>query len=420
MSSTPAPAPVSYAFAQAYANPPASSIRALMPYAMRPGTVSMAGGYPARELFDVTGLREADQAVTARLGEVLQYSDIEGQASLRRALAALSATRGIHCDPDRELAVTGGSQQALSLIARVMLQAGDTAIVESAAYTNTFNALRYTGATVRTVPSGVNGMDIDALETLVSEVKPKMVCVVASFSNPCGATLTLAQRRRLIDLAVAHQFLLVEDDPYGELRFEGEHIAPIAALADAQGRAWTAYVSSLSKTVAPGLRLGWMVVPAEIRRRCMAAKSADDMASPAWIQEIAAAYLNQGHYARHVPAIVAAYGKRCAALADALTQDLADEMAFERPQGGMFLWGRLTGEIDARQLLPYAIEHEIVYVPGHIFYSSPADADAYAMRLSFATMDEEKIRLGVSRLKLALAACREGVRRGVPSRIVLP
>jgi len=416
MSSSPAPAQVSYAFAAPYAHPPTSSIRALMPYALRAGTVSMAGGYPARELFDLEGLRAADAAVCARLGDVLQYSDIEGQASLRYALATLSAERGIVCDPDRELAVTGGSQQALSLIARVMLAAGDTAIVESAAYTNTFNALRYTGATIKTVPSGPHGMDLDALAALVPLVKPKMVCVVASFSNPCGATMTAQQRRRLIDLAIEHQFLLVEDDPYGELRFEGDHVPPIAALADERGRPWMAYVSSLSKTVAPGLRLGWMIVPAEIRRRCMAAKAADDMASPAWIQEIAATYLAQGHYARHVPRIVAAYGLRCAALVSSLTSELGSDLAFERPQGGMFLWGRLTGDIDAKRLLPYAIEHEVVYVPGHIFYADAVDADAHAMRLSFATMNEEKIRLGAARLKNALAACAAGA----PCSIVLP
>ena len=416
MSSSSTQSPVSYVFAQPYVTPPTSSIRALMPYAMREGTVSMAGGYPARELFDLDGLRQADATVCERLGDVLQYSDIAGQASLRRELAALSAARGIACDPDRELAVTGGSQQALSLIARVMLQAGDTAIVESAAYTNTFNALRYTGATIKTVPSGLQGMDLDALEAMLPEVKPKVVCVVASFSNPCGATLSEAQRKRLIAMAVKHRFLLIEDDPYGELRFEGEHVRPIAALADERSRPWMAYVSSLSKTVAPGLRLGWMIVPAEIRLRCMAAKSADDMAAPAWIQEIAAQYLANGAYAAHVPRIVAEYGKRCEALVSSLREELGKALEFERPQGGMFLWARLTGDIDATSLLPHAIEHEVVYVPGHIFYASPEEADRNALRLSFATMNEQQIRLGAARLKKALHACQSGM----PCSIVLP
>ncbi len=416
MSSVSSHPPVSYRFAQTYASPPKSSIRALMPYALREGTVSMAGGYPARELFDVEGLRRADEAVCERLRDVLQYSDIAGQPSLLRELAALSAARGIECDPNRELAVTGGSQQAISLIARVMLQAGDTAIVESAAYTNTFNALRYAGATIHTVPSGSGGMDLDALEAMLPEVKPKLVCVVASFSNPCAATLSLAQRRRLIELAVKHEFLLVEDDPYGELRFEGEAVPPIAALADASERPWMAYISSLSKTVAPGLRVGWIIAPEAIRLRCIAAKSADDMAAPAWIQEIVARYLASGAYAAHVPRIVAAYGQRCDALVTSLTRELGPALAFDRPEGGMFLWGRLTGGIDAGQLLPYAIEHEVVYVPGHIFYASPEEADRQALRLSFVTMNEERIREGVARLKRALIACEAGA----PCAITLP
>lgn len=412
MSSAPA-----YLYADAYRHPPASSIRALMPYATRAGTVSMAGGYPAQELFDLDGLRDASAKVATRLGDYLQYSNIEGQANLRRELAALSAARGVHCNPDTELAVTGGSQQALSLLARVMLQAGDTAIVENAAYTNSIHALRYTGASVKTVPAGPTGsMDIDALEAMLAHVKPKMVCVVASFSNPTGATLDTAQRRRLIALAVQHQFLLVEDDPYGELRFEGEHVPPIAALADEQSRPWMAYLSSLSKTVAPALRLGWLVAPAEIRRRCMAAKAADDMAASAWIQEIAAQYIADGHYQRHVPRIVKAYGARCHALADALTTEFGDEITFIKPEGGMFLWARLTGDIDALRLLPYAIEHEIVYVPGSVFYASPEGADIHAMRLSFATMDETRIRSGITRLKHALKACAAQA----PCSIVLP
>lgn len=408
--------PVSYRFAELFASPQKSSIRALMPYATRVGTVSMAGGYPARELFDVEGLRRADAAVCEHLRDVLQYSDVAGQPKLLHELAALSATRGIECDPNRELAVTGGSQQAISLIARVMLQSGDTAIIGSAAYANTFNALRYTGATVHTVPSGTAGMDLDALEAVLPKVKPKLVCVVASFSNPCAATLSRAQRRRLIELAVEHEFLLVEDDPYGELRFEGEAVPPIAALADAHERPWMAYLSSLSKTVAPGLRVGWLIAPEAVRLRCMAAKLADDMAVPAWIQEIVAKYLANGSYADHVPRIVAAYGKRCDALVASLTHNLGSALAFERPEGGMFLWGRLTGDIDASQLLPYAIEHEVVYVPGHIFYASPQEADRQALRMSFVSMNEERLREGAARLKRALIACEAGA----PCAITLP
>ncbi|CUI97919.1 2-aminoadipate aminotransferase [Achromobacter xylosoxidans] len=394
-----------YAFATPFLNPPASPIRSLMPYAMRPGTISLAGGYPAQELFDVDGLTIASTQVLSRLGACLQYSNIDGQASLRNELARLSAARGLHCNADTELAVTGGSQQAMALLTRVMLQPGDHAVIESPAFPNSVQALRYTGATVHTVPSGPDGVDIDALDELAARVKPKVVCVVASFSNPCGATISRQRRLRLLELAVKHRFLIVEDDPYSELRFAGEAVPPIMALAEGEARNWAVYLASMSKTMAPALRIGWLVAPAEIRRRCVGAKAADDMASSTWIQEVVAQYLANGRYEEHVPRIRAAYGLRCDAMAESLTRELNGRIAFSKPEGGMFFWARLTGEVDATRLLPYAIEHEVVYVPGKAFYADPAQADLHAMRMSFATMNEAQIAQGMQRLSRALDAC---------------
>ncbi|CAB3632030.1 MAG: PLP-dependent aminotransferase family protein [Achromobacter sp.] len=394
-----------YAFATPFLNPPASPIRSLMPYAMRPGTISLAGGYPAQELFDVDGLTIASTQVLARLGACLQYSNIDGQASLRNELARLSAARGLHCNPDTELAVTGGSQQAMALLSRVMLQPGDHAIIESPAFPNSVQALRYTGATVHTVPSGPDGVDIDALDELAARIKPKIVCVVASFSNPCGATISRQRRLRLLELAVKHRFLIVEDDPYSELRFAGEAVPPIMALAEGEARNWAVYLASMSKTMAPALRIGWLVAPPEIRRRCVGAKAADDMASSAWIQEVVAQYLANGRYEEHVPRIRAAYGLRCDAMAAGLERELAGRITFSKPEGGMFFWARLNGEVDATRLLPYAIEHEVVYVPGKAFYADAAQADLHAMRMSFATMNESQIAQGMQRLSRALDAC---------------
>ncbi len=405
-----------YAFASAFQAPYIPPIRSLMPYAMREGTISMAGGYPAQELFDIPGLSEASTQVLGRLGACLQYSNVDGEASLRHQLGRLTEARGLACNPDTELLVTGGSQQALALLARVMLQPGDHAVLENPSFPNSLQALRYTGATVHAVASGPEGIDLDALDALAAEVKPKMVCVVASFSNPCGATLTRQARLRLLDLAVKHRFLIVEDDPYGELRFSGETVPPIAALAQGEQRKWAVYISSMSKTMAPGLRIGWLVGPEAVRRRCVTAKSADDMACPVWIQEIVAQYLDNGSYARHVPHIRAAYGSRCNALAEALERELPGAVAFAKPEGGMFFWARLTGDIDATRLLPYAIEHEVVYVPGTSFYVEGTQADPYAMRMSFATMDEERIALGIRRLAQALKACEAGA----PVSITLP
>ncbi|MBO1111535.1 PLP-dependent aminotransferase family protein [Bordetella petrii] len=394
-----------YAFAAPFQTPAASPIRSLMSYAMRPGSISMAGGYPAQELFDIDGLTTASNQVLARLGACLQYSNIDGQASLRAELARLTAERGLACDPDTELAVTGGSQQALALVSRVMLQPGDHAFIESPAFPNSVQALRYTGATVHPVASGPEGIDIDALDDMAARLKPKVVCVVASFSNPCGATISRQRRLRLLELAVKHQFLIVEDDPYGELRFAGEQVPPIAALAEGEARHWAVYISTMSKTMAPALRIGWLVAPAEVRRRCVGAKAADDMASSAWIQEVVAQYLANGRYQQHVPRIRAAYGARCDALAQALVQYLDGRVTFRKPEGGMFFWVRLNGEADATRLLPYAIEQGVVYVPGKAFYADPQQADLNAMRMSFATMNEGLIIQGIERLARALDAC---------------
>jgi DNA-binding transcriptional MocR family regulator len=397
-----------YIFAAPFKIPAPSPIRSLAPYANRPGTISMSGGYPATELFDVEGLNAASAKVGARLASCLQYSNIDGQPSLRAQLTRLSEERGLYCDPDTQLAVTGGSQQSLALLGRVLLQPGDAAIIESPCFPNSRQALHYTGATLHTVPSGPDGVDVDALQALVERVRPKLVSVVATFSNPCGATLSLERRKRLVEMAARHRFLLVEDDPYGELRFEGDAVPPLLALAQGEQRDWVAYISSMSKTMAPALRIGWMIAPAEVRRRCVGAKAADDMASSAWIQEIVAQYIQDGRYHEHVPKIRDAYAARAAALARALAEEMGDHLDFRKPRGGMFCWARLKGDIDSTRLLPYAIEHEIVYVPGKAFYPDPAQADMHAMRLSFATMNEAQIREGIVRLRRALQACADG------------
>lgn len=405
-----------YAFAAPFQIPAVSPIRSLAPYANRPGTISMSGGYPATELFDIEGLNAASAKVGARLAGCLQYSNIDGQPALRAQLARLSEERGLRCDPDTELAVTGGSQQSLALLGRVLLQPGDAAVIESPCFPNSRQALHYTGATLHTVPSGPDGVDVDALQALVERVRPKLVSVVATFSNPCGATLSLERRRRLVELAARYRFLLVEDDPYGELRFEGDAVPPLLALAEGEQRHWVAYISSMSKTMAPALRIGWMIAPAEVRRRCVAAKAADDMASSAWIQEIVAQYVEDGRYHFHVPRIRASYAARADALARALAEEMGDRLVFRKPQGGMFCWARLNGDIDSTRLLPYAIEHQVVYVPGKAFYPDPAQADMRAMRLSFATMNEAQIREGIVRLRAALAACEANA----PVSVVLP
>lgn len=389
-------------YARAFVEPVSSPIRALLQYANRPGTVSFAGGYPDPVLFDVDGLRQASEQVNLRLGAHLQYSGTEGQASLRRALARLSASRGIVSDPDTEVVVTGGSQQAMTLIARVMLEAGDSVVIESPSFPTSVQALVQTGARVLTVPSGEDGIDLDALEVLLRTEQPKMICLVATFSNPSGSTLSRERRKRLIRMAQAHRVVVVEDDPYSGLRYRGDAVPPLFALAEGDERNWVVYLSSLSKTVAPALRLGWLVASPELRRRCVSAKQADDLSVSPWMQEIAADYLDAGGYERHLPTLLQAYGARCQAMIDGLQTSLAGQVRYRAPEGGMFVWARFNPGVRASEVLQKAIEREVVFVPGSAFYPDPKALDEQAFRLSFASAPEQEITQGMQRLGQAL------------------
>lgn len=401
-----------YAFAAPYRTIRTSPIRAVTKFASQPGMISFAGGYPAPELFDREGLLAAAEDLQPRLVDYLQYTATEGQTSLRTELAALSLTRGITANPITQIMVTGGSQQSMSLLTRVMLDPGDNVIVERPAYPTTLQAVRQAGANMHTVATGPNGPDLDEMEELIQRVKPKLICLVTTFSNPSGASLTLAQRRRLLDMAVRYRVLVIEDDPYSALRFSGDPQPPLAALAQGEEANWTVYISSLSKTIAPGLRLGWMVAPEEILRRCISAKQADDLAVSPWIQEIAARYLKSGRYDEHLPRIVAAYAARCEAMSTSLTREFGSRLEFRAPDGGMFFWARLADGTDAADLLPHAVEQQVVFVPGAGFYAD--QTDPATMRLSFAMISVDEVVEGVARMARALAAL-DAQRRSSPA-----
>jgi len=394
-----------YAFTSPFANPAGSPIRELFKYLSEPGMISFAGGYPASDLFDVDGLAAAQARAFAQPTRCLQYGPTDGLAELKAQLIALMASRSAPCAAE-ELLVTTGSQQGLDLLLRVMVAPGDVVVTEQPAYPATLQALRLQQARIVTVPVDAHGLNVEHLAALLRDGKiavPKLLYTVPTFANPTGATLSRERRIALLKLAVQYRFVIVEDDPYGDLRFAGEAVPTLLGLtAEVPGsRDWVVHFSSLSKIVAPGLRVGWTVAPPEIARRCVVAKQTVDLCSVPWTQAVAAEYLAQGALTRHLPKITEAYRLKCDAMCGALRDKLGDAIQFHAPQGGMFVWARLAA-VKTSELLPHAIAEKVLFVPGTAFFAE--NADEASLRLSFAAPAVTAIEEGVARLARAMDA----------------
>lgn len=396
---------VAYPFVPALREPEGSPIRELFKYLSDPEMISFAGGYPSAALFDAEGIGAASaQALRERPAECLQYGATEGVPALRDALAALMAGRGAAVTRD-ELLVTSGSQQGFDFLVRALVEPGSVVLVEEPTYSATLQALRLAGADVRGVPSDQHGMDVDALAAMLAEAaaRPRLIYTVPTFANPTGATLSHARRLRLLELAARHQVVLVEDDPYGALSFDGAAPPSLLALSDQVpgARPWLVHLASLSKTLAPGLRIGWMVAAPEIIRRAVIAKQVSDLCTPPWIQLAVAQYLKDGRLPAQVEREIAFYRDKRDRLAQALWHAFGERIRFALPAGGMFLWASLEGIDDAAALLPHAIAEKVLFVPGAGFYAQRRARPAF--RLSFAGAAPEQIAEGVARLKRAAA-----------------
>jgi DNA-binding transcriptional MocR family regulator len=305
-----------------------------------------------------------------------------------------------------DLIVTAGSQQALDLIGKCMISPGDKVIVEAPTFLATIQCFRLYGADVVGAPIDEHGVDVDALEALIVAHRPKMIYLIPSFGNPSGALLSLERRKRILALAVQHRVLVVEDDPYGDLYFDQspDALPPLSMLAlsaQVQGsRDWLAYTGSLSKVMSPGLRIGWLVAPAGLLTKANMCKQFSDAHTSNLSQAIAANYLNSGRMPRAMDRVRLVYGQRAKALGDGLKQAFGDAIAFTQPKGGMFIWARLTGANgqpkDAAAWAKRAIDSNVAFVPGAPFYAH--DPDPTTLRLSFASVDEDKIAQGVQRL----------------------
>ncbi|MFI0975457.1 PLP-dependent aminotransferase family protein [Streptomyces sp. NPDC021093] len=375
-----------------------SPVREILALTDAPDIISFAGGLPAPELFDAGGIRAAYDAVLRESPRrVLQYSTTEGDPALRAAVAARLDARSLPTRAD-DLLITGGSQQGLSLLAAALLEPGDTVLVEDPTYLAALQCFGLAGARVVPVPTDDDGVVPDALDALVASERPKLLYLVPNFQNPTGRTLPLARRRAVAEIAARRGLWVVEDDPYGELRFEGEPVPWISQCPGAEDR--TVLLGSFSKVMAPGLRLGWLRGPASLRRACVIAKQAADLHTSTLDQAAAARYLADSDLDVHLAVVRDAYRIRRDALLAGLAGALPSGSTWNHPEGGMFLWARLPEGNDATALLKKAVAHQVAYVPGAPFFAG--SPDQATLRLSFTTHTPDEIAIGLTRLAEAL------------------
>ena len=397
---------MTFPFAQRLDNVETSAIRELFKLLGKPGIISFAGGFPDSAMFDVHGITEAvNKALIDEPGAALQYGATEGYQPLREQLAAFMQSKGAQVAAD-QLIVTTGSQQALDLLGKCLVDPDSKAIVEGPTFLATIQCFRLYGAELISAPIDGEGVQVDQLERLITEHKPKFVYLIPTFGNPSGAMLSLERRKRVLELAVKYQTLIIEDDPYGDLYFDQPPPPSLLALsAQVPGsRDWLVHCGSLSKVLSPGLRVGWMVAPPELLAKATMCKQFSDAHTSTFAQATAAQYLAGGHMPGTLARVREVYGARAKTMGDALRSDLGAAIDFVQPQGGLFVWARLTGAggkiKDGNEFAKRAIAEGVAFVPGAPFYC--ANPDLSTLRLSFATADEGKIREGIGRLAKAL------------------
>lgn len=393
-------------FADRLNNVETSAIRELFKLLGKPGIISFAGGFPDAAMFDVDGIRQASlAALEQEPGAALQYGATEGYQPLREQLAEFMGSKGAQVLPE-QLLVTTGSQQALDLLGKTLISPGDKVIVEGPTFLATIQCFRLYGAQLITAPIDGHGVDVQRLEQLIIEHRPKFVYLIPTFGNPSGAMLSLERRRQVLEMAVRHDTLIVEDDPYGDLYF-GEAPPPsLLALSDQVpgSRQRLVHCGSLSKVLSPGLRVGWMIAPPELLAKAVMCKQFSDAHTSTFAQATAAQYLKAGRMPGTLQRVRQVYAQRAQAMVEALRSELGEAVSFVAPQGGLFVWARLTGAgghlADGNELARRAIEHGVAFVPGAPFFAR--DPDVSTFRLSFATVGEDRIREGVGRLAKAL------------------
>lgn len=381
-----------YRYASRVSRMKSSAIREILKVTEQPDIISFAGGLPAPELFPLDAFRTALWDVTTGDSSILQYSTTEGHGPLREQITQHLAEKGIKADP-KEVLLTNGSQQALDLIAKIFLDPGDAVIVESPSYLGALQVFDSYEARLVQVETDNNGILIDALEEAIRRDNPKFIYLTPTFKNPTGITIPKSRRMQIIELIEKYGVLLIEDNPYGDLRYSGEPIAPIKSM-DTSGH--VLYLGTFSKTVAPGLRIGWITAPHPIISKLVMAKQGTDLHTSTIVQRALSRYLETNDTNAHIEKIKAAYGNRCNIMLKTLKETFPSDITWTHPDGGMFLWVTLSPEMNTTQMLKDAVRLKVAYVPGEPFF--PYNDIYHCMRLNFSNSQPEQIETGIRRL----------------------
>jgi 2-aminoadipate transaminase len=398
-----------YRYAQRTKGMRSSIIREILKVTSRPGVISLAGGMPAPELFPLKEVEEACVRLLRNNGpDALQYSITEGYIPLREFIVEKMSRYGIVASVDNVL-ITSGSQQALDLVGRVLIDPGDVIVTGAPTYLGAIQAFSAYQASFASVPLDDDGIMVDLMEPKIIETHPKFMYVLPNFHNPGGITLSQERREKLVSLARQYGVPIIEDDPYGELRFEGEHIPPIVVIdamrngerSEGYFKGDVIYMSTFSKTLSPGMRLGWIVAPVEVVKKLVQAKQGADLHTSTFNQMLAYEVIANGFLDEHVREIRDMYRKRRDAMLASMDRYFPQGVNWTQPQGGLFLWVTLPEGIDCEELLEEAVEQKVAFVPGTAFYADGRGHDA--LRLTFATCPTDMIDEGINRLGSAIA-----------------
>lgn len=389
--------PGSYRFAGRMSGMKVSAIREILKVTEQPEIISFAGGMPAPELFPIAALARAHAEVFADEGpQALQYSATEGCAKLREWIAHRMREQGIEVDSNGVL-ITSGSQQGIDLTGKIFLDPGDEVIVENPCYLAALQSFNGFQASFIPIDSDDDGMRVDQIEQALKRSRPKLIYVVSDFHNPKGTSLSAERREHLIDLSRRHRIPILEDDPYGELRYRGAKPKSLAAL-DKDGL--VIHLSTFSKTLSPGIRIGWVTASEEILQTLIIAKQAADLHTSTIEQHAASKLLSWFDYESHVAHLCEIYGERCDGMLKAIENYFPKESKWTRPEGGLFLWVELPEGVSGQQVFEDALRERVAFVPGAPFFALPVKSDF--IRLNFSNQSPQRIEEGVMRIGNAI------------------
>jgi len=375
-----------------------SEIRRLLEISQQPGVISFGGGLPNPKAFPAQDIKEiVNKILDGESSKALQYGSTAGLKEFRELLADFVKDDGIKTSVDNIL-TTVGSQQALDIVGRIFLNENDVVLVGLPTYLGGINAFLAYGAKLVGVPLDDNGMKVDLLEEKIKELKSKgenvkLIYTIPTFQNPAGVELSLERRKRMLEIAKEYDLLILEDDPYGKLRFEGDAIPPIKAFDD-EGH--VIYMATFSKILSPGFRLAYVVAPLEIAKKMVVAKQSMDLCTSTFTQTIAYHYIRDGYMKNHLPKIIDMYKRKRDIMLQSLEEYFPPGCRWTHPRGGMFLWVELPEYINTVEMFQEAIEKKVAYVTGKSFFVNGNGLNT--MRLNFTNADDDDIREGIKRL----------------------